>query len=307
MSISGKIILELLSMRRYQAYGPSQNHAQVISMLFDETQKPSIARGAYKLLDLTYHNTVRSVRKGHRDAVFAILSSVIQTIVMVGAFYLFMSFFRKFGASGAIRGDFLLYVMSGIFVFMVHIKSLASVASADGPTSPIMQHLPMTTTVAILSAAFSTLYTQIISKAALLLAYHLLWNPLEIHQPVGAFAMLMLAWFSGVSVGVCLLAVKPWLPKTTATAQQIYTRFNMFASGKMFVANAMPASMVALFAWNPLFHIIDQGRGYIFVNYTPLKSNVEYPITISIILLVIGLIGESQTRKHVSVSWFAGR
>ncbi|MCG6884917.1 MAG: ABC transporter permease [Silicimonas sp.] len=276
-------------------------------MFLADAHKPSIARGAYKLLDLTYHNTVRSIRKGHRDAVFAIVSNIIQTLVMVGAFYLFMSFFRQFGASSAIRGDFLLYVMSGIFVFMVHIKTLAAVAGADGPTSAIMQHLPMTTTVSLLSAAFSTLYTQIISLSAILLMYHLIWSPVEFHQPIGTICMILLAWFSGISVGVCFLAVKPWFPKATTTAQQIYTRFNMFASGKMFVANTMPATMIYLFSWNPLFHIIDQGRGFIFINYNPLKSNLEYPITVSVVLLCIGLIAESQTRKHVSVSWFAGR
>ncbi len=276
-------------------------------MLFADEHKPSIARGAYKLMDLTFHNTVRSVRKGHRDALFAILTNILQTLVMVGAFYFFMSFFQKFGVSMAIRGDFLLYVMSGIFVFMVHIKALQSVASSDGPASAIMQHLPMTPTVSLLSAALSSLYTQILSVAVILLGYHLLWTPLEIHQPVGALAMVLLAWFSGVAVGVCFLAVKPWFPQTTATMQQVYVRFNMFASGKMFVANMMPATMTYFFSWNPLFHIIDQGRGYIFINYNPLKTNLEFPITISVILLIVGLIGESQTRKHVSLSWFATR
>ncbi len=276
-------------------------------MLFPDEHKPSIARGAYKLMDLTFHNTVRSVRKGHRDALFAILTNILQTLVMVGAFYFFMSFFKKFGASMAVRGDFLLYVMSGIFVFMVHVKALQAVASSDGPASAIMQHLPMTPTVSLLSAALSSLYTQILSVAVILLGYHLLWTPLEIHQPVGALAMVLLAWFSGIAAGVCFLAVKPWFPQSTATLQQIYVRFNMFASGKMFVANMMPATMTYFFAWNPLFHIIDQGRGFIFINYNPLKTNLEYPITISVILLIVGLIGESQTRKHVSLSWFAAR
>ena len=81
----------------------------------------------------------------------------------------------------------------------------------------------------------------------------------------------------------------------------------MFASGKMFVANQLPVTLVAIFTWNPLFHIIDQGRGYIFINYNPLKSNLEYPIIVSVILLVIGLLGESQSRKHVSLSWSAGK
>ena len=276
-------------------------------MFLAESKKHSLARGAFKLLDLTYHNTVRSVRKGHRDAIFAIVSNILQTLVMVGAFYIFMNFFRQFGVNVAIRGDFLLYVMSGIFVFMVHIKAMAAVAGADGPTSAIMQHLPMTTTVSLLSAALSTLYTQVISVSFILLGYHLLWTPLEIHQPAGAVAMMLLAWASGIAVGVCFLAVKPWFPKSVGIAQQIYSRFNMFASGKMFVANAMPASMLYMFSWNPLFHIIDQGRGYLFVNYNPLRTDLTYPITFTVVLFVVGLIGESQTRKHVSLSWFAGR
>lgn len=273
--------------------------------MFATEQKPSLARGAYKISDLIFHNTVRSVRKGHRDAIFAIISSVLQSLVMIIAFYLFIDIVGL--RAVAIRGDFLLYVMSGIFVFMVHIKAMGAVAGAEGPTSAMMQHLPMSTTVAIWSAAFGALYIQLIAMMVILLGYHLLWAPLEVHQPMGAMAMIMLAWFSGCAFGAVFLAIKPWAPRPVMLGQAIYSRFNMFASGKMFVANQLPTTLVALFSWNPLFHIIDQGRGYIFINYNPLKSNIEYPIIVSVILLVVGLIGESQTRKHVSVSWTAGR
>lgn len=273
--------------------------------MFASEQKPSLGRAAFKIADLIFHNMVRSVRKGHRDALFAIISNVIQTLVMILAFYFFIDLMGMRGL--AIRGDFLLYVMSGIFVFMLHIKAMAAVAGAEGPTSAMMQHLPMSTTVAIWSAAFGALYIQVVAMAVILFAYHLIWAPLVIHDPIGAFGMIMLAWFSGCAVGSVLLAIKPWFPRATGIAQQIYSRFNMFASGKMFVANQLPTHLIALFSWNPLFHIIDQGRGYIFINYNPLKSNLEYPIIVSAILLVIGLLGESQTRKHVSLSWGATR
>ena len=273
--------------------------------MFSAHQNTSLWYGAYRLLELIYHNTVRSVRKGHRDAVFAIVSNIIQTLVMVGAFYLFIHYMGL--RALAIRGDFLLYVMSGIFVFMVNIKSMGAVAGSEGPTSAMMQHLPMNTTISIWSAAFSALYTQLIGMFVILFGYHLIWKPLEIDDPVGAFAMIILAWFNGCAIGMVLLAVKPWFPRATSTAQQIYSRFNMFASGKMFVANSLPVHLVILFSWNPLFHIIDQGRGYIFINYNPLKSNLTYPIIASVALLVIGWIAESQTRKHASLSWTAGR
>lgn len=273
--------------------------------MFPAQQNSSLLYGGYRLLELIYHNTVRSVRKGHRDALFAILSAIMQNLVMVAVFYFFIDMMGM--RAMAIRGDFLLYVMTGIFVFMLNIKAMGAVAGAEGPTSAMMQHLPMNTTIAIWSAAFSALYTQLMSMFVILFGYHLLWTPLVIDNPVGTFAMILLAWFNGCAIGMVFLALKPWFPGAIGIAQQIYSRFNMFASGKMFVANALPTYLVAFFAWNPLFHIIDQGRGYAFINYNPLKTTMTYPITVSVVLIVIGLIGESQTRKHVSLSWTAGR
>lgn len=273
--------------------------------MFQVERKPSLVRGAVSILDLIYHNTVRSVRKGHRDAIFAIVTNIVQTLVMLAAFFVFLDLLGL--RRNAIRGDFLLYVMSGIFLFMTHVKSVSAVAGADGPTSPMMQHLPMSTTVSIWSAAFGALYVQTMAMLAILAGYHLIWAPLEIYEPFGAIMMMLLAWFSGCAVGSVFLAIKPWLPAPTGMAQMIYMRINMFASGKMFVANQLPAKMVALFSWNPLFHIIDQCRGHVFINYHPLKSSLTYPILVSVILLVVGLIGESVTRRHVSLSWGAGK
>lgn len=273
--------------------------------MFNSQQSASLLFGAYRLFELVFHNTVRAVRKGHRDAIFAILSTVVQTLVMVGAFYLFIDLMGMRGM--AIRGDFLLYVMSGIFVFMLNIKAMAAVAGSEGPTSPMMQHLPMNTTVSVWASALSSLYTQMVSLIVILSGYHLLWKPLEIHQPFGTFMMMLLAWFNGCAIGMVLLSIKPWFPRLTATIQQIYSRFNMFASGKMFVANSLPTYLFVFFSFNPLFHIIDQGRGYIFINYNPLKTSITYPLTVSVILLVIGMIGENYTRKRASLSWQAGR
>lgn len=274
--------------------------------MFERTTNTTLAGSAFTIGGLIYHAAVRSVRKGHRNAVFAILTSMMQTVMLVVIFYgvyLILPGLRGM----AVRGDFLLYIMSGIFMYMVHIKSVSAVASAEGPASPIMQHLPMTTAVSVGGAALAALYIQVTSAIAVLYIYHVAVTPVEIEDPIGALSMLVLAWFSGCAVGMVFLALKPWLPGPVGMLQQFYIRINMFASGKMFVANQLPAHLVAIFAWNPLYHIIDQVRGFIFINYTPLKSEIPYPIIVSLILLVIGVIGEAHTRKHVSSSWGAGR
>jgi ABC-type polysaccharide/polyol phosphate export permease len=260
---------------------------------------------ALSVLELIYHNAARHVRKQHSHAVAAILTSILQSVATVAVFYIMFSILGIRGA--AIRGDFLLYIMSGVFMFFTHVKAIGAVFGSEGPASPMMQHLPMTTAVAIASAALSALYTQVLTVVVILSVYHLGWGPITIEDPAGAMGMLILAWFSGVAIGMLFLGLKPWAPGFANICQMTFTRANMIASGKMFVANAMPGYMVALFIWNPLFHIIDQARGFIFINYNPHYTSISYPIYASFAILMVGLMGEFYTRKHASASWQARR
>lgn len=260
---------------------------------------------AFTLAELVFHSTVRNIRKGHSTGLQALLMNVLQSVIFIGAFVVMFSVLGLRGA--AIRGDFILYIMSGIFLFMTHIKAMGALVGAEGPASPMMKHAPMNTAIAILSAALGSLYIQFLSVVLILFGVHVAWHPIEIQNPGAAFAMLMIAWFTGAAIGMVLLALKPWAPNFVQIVNSIYSRVNMIASGKMFVANTMPSTMIAFFDWNPLFHAIDQSRGYAFVNYNPHYTNWQYPLMIGIVALMIGMMGEFYTRKNTSASWFAGR
>jgi ABC-type polysaccharide/polyol phosphate export permease len=140
--------------------------------------------------------------------------------------------------------------------------------------------------------------------------YDVAFNPFvmdEIFDPIGCMAMVLLSWFSGAAIGMVFLAVKPWFPTPVSIISTVYQRANMIASGKMFVANSMPSYMLVMFDWNPLFHTIDQSRGYAFINYNPRNSDWEYAFYLSIGLIMVGLMGEFYTRRHASASWNARR
>jgi ABC-type polysaccharide/polyol phosphate export permease len=273
--------------------------------MFEQKTTAGRASAALSILELIYHNAARHVRKQHANAMIAILTSILQSVATVAVFYVMFSILGLRGA--AIRGDFLLYIMSGVFMFFTHVKAITAVYGSEGPASPIMQHLPMTTAIAIASAALSALYVQMLTVVVILSVYHLGWGPVVIHDPAGALGMLLLAWFSGVAIGMLFLGLKPWAPGLANILQMLFTRANMIASGKMFVANAMPGYMLTLFMWNPLFHIIDQARGFIFINYNPHYTSVDYPIYTSLGILMVGLMGEFYTRRHASASWSARR
>ena len=188
---------------------------------------------------------------------------------------------------------------------MTHTKAVAAIVASEGPASAMMQHAPMNTFIAISAAAISSLYIQMLSLLFVLFIYHVVFTPVVIDQPIGALAMIMGAWLTGVGIGMVFLALKPWAPDAVKLAVSIYSRVSMIASGKMFVANTLPSSMLVLFDWNPLFHTIDQARGYIFLNYNPHFSSSSYPFYVAIGLLVLGMMGEFYTRKSASISWNA--
>lgn len=273
--------------------------------MFQKTTPKSNLQSAISTLELIYHSTVRSVRKTHGNAFFALINNILQAVIFVMAFYLMFSVLGLRGAK--LRGDFLLYMMSGIFLFLTHIKALGAVVGAEGPSSPMMQHAPMNTMISICSAALGSLYIQVLSAFVILFVYHVAFERIEIYDPIGAFGMLLLAWFTGCAVGLLFLAVKPWFPTAANLVQIIYTRANMIASGKLFVANTLPNFMLAMFDWNPLFHAIDQCRGYVFQNYYPRNTDYQYALIVGAILLMLGLMGEFYTRQYESSSWGARR
>jgi ABC-type polysaccharide/polyol phosphate export permease len=274
--------------------------------MFQPVRKEKTALGsALTMAELIYHSIVRSVRKQHNNAFIAIGLNILQAMMFLGAFYLMFSVLGLRGS--AIRGDFLLYIMSGIFLYMTHTKTLQAVVSAEGPASAMMQHAPMNTIISIGSAALAMLYTQVLSMLIILFVYHIGFTRIHIDQPFPAFGMLLIAWFTGVALGLILLSIKPWFPTFVTIFTSLYQRANMIASGKMFVANTLPSFMLAMFDWNPLFHIIDQARGFTFINYNPHYSNWHYAFWCGVVLLMIGLMGEFYTRRHASVSWGARR
>lgn len=271
--------------------------------VFVQRQNRNMLQAAGGTLALIYHQTVYNLRNEQRNAIIGLLMTIVQAIVFMAAFVLI---FLVVGVrTSPLRGDFMLYLMSGIFLFMTHVRAVNAVSTAGG-AGALLKHEPLNQAVLIAAAALAVLYRQIISIITILWFYHVLLSPIEIERPVGALAMLLVAWMSGGAVGLVFLSIKPWLPRFAGVASTLYQRVNMFASGKMFVANVLPNFMLPYFWWNPLFHAIDQERGYVFINYTPMKTSQTYALWFTLAVFMIGLLINFTTRKYQSASWSLG-
>ncbi|MBI1217255.1 MAG: ABC transporter permease [Rhodobacteraceae bacterium] len=273
--------------------------------MFSAEFHPTPTRTLLSQLELIYHISVRNVRKTHGNAVIGLLLNMMQTAMMIIVFYVM---YKVLGlASMRVRGDFVLYIMSGVFLYFTHTRAIMAVSAAEGATSAMMKHAPMNPIVSICAAALSSLYLQVMSMAVVLGIYVVAFKPVTIEHPIPAVGMILLAWLSGVGIGLIFRAAKPWQPEIVGIAITLFTRANMVASGKMFLVNSLPTKMRHYFSWNPLFHTIDQARGFVFVNYQPHFTSVMYPVYVTCVCVMIGLIAEYYTGRHASLSWDAGR
>lgn len=267
--------------------------------------RPSPGAHAGALGLLIFYAAVRHVRRAHGNAILGLLLNIVQILVLLGILYFLYAFVGM--RSSAVRGDYMLYLMSGIVMFMTYTKTLGAVAGAESSSAALMKHAPMNSFVAIAAAALGTLYLQVVAAGSILLFYHAAFTPITINEPLYALGLFLLAWASGIATGMIFLAARPWAPEAVDIASTVYQRVNLIASGKMFLANTMPSYLLAWFDWNPLFHIIDQARGAIFLNYNPHYSSLSYPVQVTLACAMIGLMGAHFTRRYASLSWGAGR
>ena len=178
--------------------------------MFQVRKRETTFRKVLTFCDLVYHNIVRTIRKTHGNALMSIVMNLMQMIIFVLAFYFMFSILGLRGA--VLRGDFMVYIMTGIFLFMTHIKTVGAVAGSEGPASPMMKHAPMNTSISIAATALTQLYIQMLSLFVIMFAYHVLVTPFEIQNVTGVMFMILLAWFTAVAVGLVFLAIKPWAP-----------------------------------------------------------------------------------------------
>ena len=260
--------------------------------------------GFFEFTQLVYHATVRDVRKAKGNALQALAMEIMQAVILVTFFYFLIEFLGMRGV--AVRGSFILYILTGVFLFMTHNKAVSAV-SQGGAVNPLLKHAPVSTLMLIVAGALSALYTQLLAVIVITFVAYTLINPFTVHDIKGVGVAFALAWFSGVAIGIIFLSLRPFFPSTVQIVEQIYKRANMIFSGKMFLASSMPGYMLPFFIWNPLFHTIDQARGAAFVNYTAKVTNLTYPIALALVFILVGMMLEHWARKYASESWNARR
>lgn len=262
--------------------------------------RQSLVLDAFAFGELVYHGIVREVRLESGSAALGLLMAVLRVLMLVMVFY---AIYAILGVNGSmIRGDVILFLVGGILLFFLHNQTIARTLKAGDHTGPLMQHAPMTAMVAILSATLATLYLHVLAMLLIFLGMFVAFGEVGIHRPAGMILPFLLSWASGLVIGLMFLLLKPFAPRAVMLVSSLYMRANMITSGKFFVANLIPLAAMPFFAWNPLFHTIDQMRGAMFVNYFPHNTSLIYPAAFTAAGLVLGMMGDFWLKRNVSLS-----
>lgn len=246
---------------------------------------------------LVYSLVVRDLRTEHKNAALGILLSVAQPLAVGLVFFAFITWIG--GRGGQIRGDDLTFILIGFILFFLHIRTVAAVATSLRPD--MLNHQRITPFLMICVKAISSAYKNVLALIIMVALNYLLRDVYEMRDPLLFIGVMFWCWLFGLAVGVIMLAANRYLT-WGGILQTTYIRIMFFTSGKFFVANSLPGTIRPFMDWNPLFHLLDQGRSAAFLNYTARTTDMTYPMMVIMALLVGAMLVEHYVRVNYSAS-----
>ncbi len=199
------------------------------------------------------------------------------------------------GTIGAkIRGEFGLYILTGVGCYMLHNKIVQELSNPEADRN-LMPLLAVSPGIMIFGKLLHTIYMQIMIVLLFSAGIWVYYGGFKIDQPYMVLWIFWLCAAWSAAMSMCLYSIVPVWPNVFKKLVMVYRRLGVITSGKMVPGNVLSGAFHGMFAWNPLYHCIDQIRGAVFVNYTPFNSSISYPVNATIIaasasvLLYVGL------------------
>lgn len=240
---------------------------------------------------LVFTLTVRAIRAENRNPAMGILMSFSQPLFFGLFFWLMITVLGGRGAP--IRADPITFIIVGFFLFIMHIRVVMDMGKALG--GGLLEHPHATPFLLICVKAFTIFYKQVMSAIILLALNYTIRGVYLMEDPLPFILAALLCWIGGVVIGTLFILVNmsfSW----GGILQTLYIRVCFITSGKMVVASQVPGAMRAVMDWNPLFHLIDQARGAVFLNYEATLTSMLYPTWVYLGLLPVCLIIEHRLK-----------
>jgi ABC-type polysaccharide/polyol phosphate export permease len=254
--------------------------------------------GVQNFAFLMWALTVRSIREESGGPALGMLKGIGMALAFCLLFYFIMTFMGL--TSLAVRGNLMIFIIIGIGFFFAAKMTMTGALSAMTASWEMAAHPHLSPVLFVYAKSLAVFYNYFVAIVILFLGNGLINGSFELQTPILFFPLFTLGWLCGMGAGM-VLGFMVFYFSWAAMFKRIFMKMMFLTSGKFMNANVIPNEALPFFSWNPLFHLIDQMRGAAFVNYTPLKTNMVYPIIVTFFLLVAGHILHDYMLRHRNV------
>lgn len=220
-----------------------------------------------------------------------------EIVIPAAATAILVAIFTAIGRHPPFGESFALFFATGLLTIYLFRKYGASLMTVYDANKALMTYPPI--------KAPDVLY----ARSLLIAATHLVimvvfysglgyWGlagfPAYPEKLITAFAVTCLLGFGfGATNAVLLSFFESWRHVVT-----ILTRPLMFISAIFYVPSYMPPEIIAWIKWNPVLHCVEWMRNGYYANYNSRVLDEFYVLTVAVILILIGLLGERLTRQQ---------
>ena len=240
-------------------------------------------------------NFLRESRARFGEGRFAYFRALAAHVATIGIFFLLRHFL---GAHPAIPVDLFTSLVVGFFPYLLFITCMKSAASSLDSNKALLYYpgvRPLDFVFAFVTLEGVTIVAAFV--AMLTINYQFVPMP-RLHDPLETLMALVAAWLLGSGVGLCFMSLYVLFP-ILKTASSFLFRPLLFVSGVMYAATELPAFLIEILWWNPVFHTTEMAREGVAASY---KSPLYEPWYVAYWILgswAAGLVLERYVRRNI--------
>ena len=182
-----------------------------------------------------------------------------------------------------------IFVATGILPYVLFRQTISSMTRTLIANRYLLYFQPLTTQNILFSAALVELLNTIITSLVIFSAIIILFGAAMPSDILTVYLAMGQAWALGASAGSLFAAVGRW-SDSVSRAIPLVLRPMFWISGIFYIATELPLAAQELFAWNPLFHVIELLRAGFFLGYVSPIADPVYVCSTIILLFVTSIV-----------------
>jgi capsular polysaccharide transport system permease protein len=222
-----------------------------------------------------------------------------EIITPAGGMVVLVVIFTALGRKPPFGESLALFFATGILTLYFFRKLSASMMGALTANKALLTYPPIKETDTLLARAILVVLTYVLIMAVFyggLIALGMAGPP---HRPEVVVQALAATAALGFGVGMFNAFVLTFWA-SWSNVYSVMSRPLFFLSGIFYVPSYMPPHLIAILEWNPVLHLVEWMRMGYYPNYHSMVFDPYYPLTMAMVLTVVGLAGERLTRARRS-------